>query len=124
MRKPSTEEPGKSIPKEDNATSGSRIKRKYSKDMSKCQVTFLLPRAVASEVGSVAVVGSFNNWDMHAHQMKKLRNGDYRLVVELDPDTEYEFRYLIDEKQWENCWHADKYVWSTYGNCENSVIIT
>lgn len=104
--------------------SKSGIKRKYSKDKSTCQVTFRLPKDFAPEARCVAIVGSFNNWDLHAHQMKKLKNCDYSLVVDLASDNEYEFRYLIDETRWVNDWHADKYVWSPFGNSENSVVIT
>jgi 1,4-alpha-glucan branching enzyme len=99
------------------------IKRKYSKDNSTCRVTFWLSRQMAPEDQCVAVAGNFNNGDIHAHKMKKLKSGDYSLMVELEPGKEYEFRYLIDEKRWENARDADKYVWSSYGNCENSVVI-
>jgi 1,4-alpha-glucan branching enzyme len=100
------------------------IKKKYSKDNSKCQVTFRLPREAACEARCVAVAGNFNNWDTHAHRMKKLKNGDYSLTVNLAAGNEYEFRYVIDETRWENDWNADTYVWSSYSNCENSVVIT
>lgn len=99
------------------------IKRKYSKDNSTCQVIFWLSKHAVPGAHSVAVAGNFNNWDMHTHKMKKLKSGDYSLIVELDPGKEYEFRYLIDETRWENAWDADKYVWSPYGNCENSVVV-
>jgi hypothetical protein len=56
--------------------------------------------------------------------MTRLENGDYTLVVELEAGKEYEFRFVIDDNQWENAWNADKYVWSEHGNCENSVVIT
>jgi 1,4-alpha-glucan branching enzyme len=99
------------------------IKRKYSKDRSTCQVTFWLSKQAVPGARVVAVAGDFNNWDMHAHKMKKLKSGDYSLMVELEPGKEYEFRYLIDETHWKNAWNADKYVWSPYGNCENAVLI-
>lgn len=70
------------------------------------------------------IAGSFNNWDLQSHQMTRLENGDYALVVELEAGKEYEFRFVIDDTQWENAWNADKYVRSEHGNCENSVVIT
>jgi 1,4-alpha-glucan branching enzyme len=100
------------------------LKRTYTKDRSICKITFFLPKEAAPEARSVAVAGDFNNWDPHMCRMKKLKNGNYSLEVKLEAGNEYEFRYLIDDTRWENAWNADKYVWSPYGNCENSVIIT
>jgi 1,4-alpha-glucan branching enzyme len=111
--------------KQDISLNGSqKIERKYSKDGSKCLITFWLPREVAPKAWSVAVAGSFNGWDQNSHPLTRLENGDFRLKVEVDAGRKYEFRFLIDEIQWENAWNADKYVWSDFGGCENSVIFT
>ena len=107
---------------QDHATHG--LKREYSKDKSKCQVTFWLPKEAAPEARCIALAGTFNNWNEKSHIMNKRKNGDFVLKVELDADQEYTFRFLIDEVRWENAWNADKYVGSAYGGCENSVIIT
>ena len=64
-----------------------------------------------------------NNWDIYVTPMKKLKNGAFTLTLDLNLDTEYQFRYLIDETKWENDWHADKYVPTPYGNAENSVVV-
>ncbi len=56
--------------------------------------------------------------------MKKLENGDYIIKLDLETGREYQFRYLIDELKWENDWNADKYVKSSYGNFDNSVVLT
>jgi 1,4-alpha-glucan branching enzyme len=98
-----------------------KIERKYINE-SKCLITFSLPAEVAQEATSIAVAGNFNDWDKHSHQMKKQENGDFRLEVELDAGREYEFRYVIDETRWENAWNADRYSWSEYSDCDNSVI--
>lgn len=42
--------------------------------------------------------------------MKRLKNGDFKLTLELPCDGEYNFRYLVDANQWENDWLADKYI--------------
>ena len=55
--------------------------------------------------------------------MKKLKNGNYAVTLELKPGREYQFRYLIDESKWENDWNADKYVKSPYGDSDNSVVV-
>jgi 1,4-alpha-glucan branching enzyme len=101
-----------------------RIERKYSKDKSKCHITFWLPREFAPEARCIDVAGSFNGWDQYSHLLNKLKNGEFSLVVEVEAGKEYEFRYFIDETRWENAWNADRYVWSDYVNCDNSVIVT
>ena len=100
------------------------LKRTYSKDRSICNVTFFLTKEAAPGAQSVVVAGNFNNWDPYVCRMKKLKNGDYSRMVKLAANHAYEFRYIIDDARWENAWNADKYVWSPYGNCENSVVIT
>ena len=100
------------------------IKKEYFKSRKTCKVTFRLPKIAATDAKSVCIVGDFNGWSIHANAMKKLRNGDYTLTLELEPGKEYQFRYLIDECRWENDWNADKYVKSPYGDSDNSVIVT
>ena len=99
------------------------IKKVYLKTKPTCKVTFRLPEAAVGSAKSVCVVGDFNNWSIHEHPMKKGRNGDYAITLELEKGREYHFRYLIDETVWENDWCADKYVRSPYGDAENSVVI-
>lgn len=99
-------------------------KRKYSADKSQCCVTFQLPKEAAPDATSVAVAESFNDWCVDGHPMKRLKNGDFSLDMDLPAGQEYEFRFVIDGVRWENAWNADKYVWSAQGNCENSVIVT
>jgi 1,4-alpha-glucan branching enzyme len=114
-----TKEP---TPKEPTATRG-EIKRLYLKSRNTCKVTFRLPRTAAKDAKSVSVVGDFNNWNIHANPMKRLRNGEYTTRLELEPGREYQFRYLIDGSKWENDWNADKYLMTPYGDSDNSVVI-
>jgi CheY-like chemotaxis protein len=87
------------------------------------RITFRLPKVAVTDSKSVCIVGDFNNWNTHASPMKKLKDGDYRIELDLELGREYQFRYLIDELKWENDWSADKYVRSVYGDCDNSVVI-
>ena len=82
-----------------------------------------MPKVAAPVAKSVCIVGDFNNWNTHANPMKKLKDGDYSLKLDLEPGREYQFRYLIDELKWENDRNADKYVRSVYGDSDNSVFI-
>ena len=99
------------------------IFKKYLKKKPVCKVTFKLPKKAAKAVNSVHVVGDFNGQNELATPMKRLKNGDYTATVDLELYREYEFRYLKDEKEWENDWEADKYSPSPFGNCDNSVVI-
>jgi len=99
------------------------IKKKYKKNNQLCKVTFRVPKAAAGEANSINLAGDFNNWSIKDIPLKKLKSGDFTVELELAANKEYQFRYLFDEKIWENDWEADKYVRSEYGNCDNSVII-
>jgi 1,4-alpha-glucan branching enzyme len=99
------------------------IKKEYLKSRKTCKVTFRLPRIAATDAKCVCIVGDFNDWNLYATPMKKLKNGNYTVTLELQPGREYQFRYLIDESKWENDWNADKYVKSPYGDSDNSVVV-
>ncbi len=99
-------------------------KKEYIKSKNVCRVTFTLPKIAASDAKSVCIVGDFNDWNIHANPMKKLKNGDYTIKLDLEPGKEFQYRYFIDELIWENDWNADKYVRSLYGDSDNSVVMT
>ena len=99
------------------------LKKKYIKNNKICKVTFRVPHNATLGANSICLVGDFNNWSILDHPMKHLKSGDFTATIDLESDREYQFRYLLDEKLWENDWEADKYVRSEYGNCENSVVV-
>jgi 1,4-alpha-glucan branching enzyme len=98
------------------------IRKEYLKSRKACKVTFRLPKIAAADAQSVCIVGDFNDWNLYANPMKKLKNGSYTVTLELEPGREYQFRYLIDGSNWENDWNADKYVKGPYGDSDNSVV--
>ena len=99
------------------------LKKKYFKNNQFCKVTFRVAKEAAKGASSINIAGDFNNWSILDNPMKKLKNGDFTATLDLEANRQYQFRYLLDEKIWENEWEADKYVRSEYGNCENSVVI-
>jgi 1,4-alpha-glucan branching enzyme len=111
----------KSVSAKSNAATG--LKKEYLKSKKVCKVTFRLPKIAVTDAKNAYVVGDFNEWNMYASPMKKLKSGDYTITLELEPGREYQFRYLINETKWENDWNADKYVKSPYGDSDNSVVI-
>ena len=100
------------------------LKKKYLKSRPACKVTFSLPVQAAEGAGEIRLVGDFNNWSLHGHRMKKLKNGDYGITLNLKPGREYQFRYLLDNNNWKNDDNADKFVPSPFGDSKNSVIAT
>ena len=100
-----------------------QMSRRYSKDKTRCRVTFKLPKEAAADASSVALAGSFNDWSSERHPMKRSKNGDYSVEIELETGKEYEFRFVVDGRRWENAWNADKYVWSDLAQGDNSVIV-
>lgn len=98
------------------------LKKQFLKSKPQVKVTFRLDRAAAPGAKSVSLVGEFNDWNIYATPMKRLKDGTFKVELTLDPGKSYEYRYLIDENDWENDWDADRYVRSAYGNCDNSVV--
>ncbi len=99
------------------------LKKKYLKTRPVCKVTFKIPKEAAKGAREINIVGDFNSWNAAASPMKSLKNGGFTLTLDLNKDKEYQFRYLFDNICWENDWAADKYMPSSMGNCDNSVVI-
>ncbi|HHO48493.1 MAG TPA: glycoside hydrolase [Desulfobacteraceae bacterium] len=96
------------------------IKKRYLKSKPVCKVTFSLPKEAAGSARTVCIVGDFNNWKKKTNPLRKLKNGSFKIDLDLPSGREYQFRYLIDNTRWENDWAADKYVCGPYG--DNSVV--
>jgi len=99
------------------------IKKQFLKNRSICKVTFGLSGEVTHDAASAHLVGDFNNWALIATPMKKLKDGSFTVTIDLETGREYQFRYLIDQTQWENAWNADRYVPTPFGDAENSVVV-
>jgi len=96
--------------------------KQYLKN-GKCRVTFRLPQAAAPDAQNVTVAGDFNNWDTTANPMTRLKNGDFKMTMDLDSGREFRFRYLIDGARWENDWNADRYAPNDYGAYDSVVVL-
>lgn len=97
------------------------IIKKYQPTKSNCKVTFSYP--ALDGVQTVKVLGDFNNWDAHKAPVMKKSKTDFSTSLELNLGQAYEFKYLVNDSQWENDFSADKYVSSPFTGIENSVII-
>jgi 1,4-alpha-glucan branching enzyme len=98
------------------------IQKKYLKSKPVCKVTFTLPKEAAGAAGQVCIVGDFNNWKEKSTPLKKLKNGSFKITLDLPCGREYQYRFLMDNQIWENDWTADKYVPSPFG-IDNSVVV-
>ena len=98
------------------------IKKQYLKTKAVCKVTFKLSKEQALSADSVRLVGDFNEWDILSTPMKKLKNGGFTTTVNLANESQYQFRYLLDDKEWENDWEADAYIPSPVSCADNSVV--
>ena len=98
------------------------IKKEFLEAPDVCKVTFRLPHAAIMGGKRVCIVGDFNGWSTQANPMRKLRNGDFLITLNLKAGRSYHYRYLIDESRWENDWKADRYEKNPYGDSDNSVV--
>ncbi|MFO7916810.1 MAG: isoamylase early set domain-containing protein [Anaerolineae bacterium] len=70
---------------------------------------------------SIQVVGDFNDWNRRSHPLTcEHENGAWQPNIEHEKVQEYHFRYLIDGKNWQNEWHADRSIPNPFGG-ENSI---
>jgi len=98
------------------------VKKQYLKTKGACKVTFTLPKEAVKGARTVHLVGEFNGWDPAAAPMKRMANGSFQTALTLEAGRAYQFRYLLDSRAWENDWSADRYVPSSFGAEENSVV--
>lgn len=94
------------------------IKKQFIKTKPVCKVTFSV---VAKESNEASVVGDFNNWSVETGALSKLKNGTFKATFELDTDSDYEFKYVIDG-EFVNEPEADSYRWNDFAGSENSVL--
>ncbi|MFS4482356.1 isoamylase early set domain-containing protein [Hyunsoonleella sp. 2307UL5-6] len=94
------------------------IKKQYLKSKPICKVTFSIE---APDAKKVVVVGSFNDWNAKKAPLKKLKNGTFKATVDLDKDSSYEFKYVVDG-EFVNDTAADAYAWNDFAGAENSIV--
>lgn len=99
------------------------LTKKYLKTKPVCKVTFRVTKEAAQNGKKISLLGDFNDWKTKGAEMQTLKDGSFKKTIELEKDREYQYRYLIDGKIWENDWEADKYVNSEFPTIENSVVV-
>ncbi|MCK9218709.1 MAG: isoamylase early set domain-containing protein [Bacteroidales bacterium] len=99
------------------------IEKKFLKAKSTCKVKFSLSGDRYKTSKSICIAGDFNEWSTEASPLKKSKNGTWSVTLNLPSGRDYQFRYVIDSRQWENDAEADKTVPAGIGDSENSVIV-
>ena len=99
------------------------LKKSFSKDKTKCTVTFIVSAEAAKNANTINIAGDFNSWSSTDTPLTKNKDGSFSVKLELDAGREYQFRYLLDGYKWENEWNADKYIPAPYSNADNSVVV-
>ncbi len=90
----------------------------------KVEVTFTVSAEAAQGAKTINIAGDFNSWSSTDNSLKMGKDGSFSITLTLDPNKEYQFRYLLDGTKWENDWKADKYIPAPYSNADNSVVVT
>lgn len=95
------------------------ISKQFLKSKPECKITFSVE---AKEANSVEVAGSFNNWSPKKLPLKKRKDGVFKGTLNLPINNSFEFKYLVDGKQWVNDEEADQLIWNDFAGSENGLI--
>lgn len=98
------------------------IKKQFLKSKPVCKVTFKLTKNQVNMAETVSVVGDFNNWNVPAGELNKLKDGSFSQTFELESGKTYQFRYVANGKIWFNDEDADSYQDSGHGDAQNGVL--
>ncbi len=87
-------------------------------------MTFKVEAEKVLKAKKVELLGSFNEWKpSKENSMKKLKDGSFTITLDLNTPNEYQFKYVIDGKVWQNESQADRLDYNGYGTEKNSVIV-
>ncbi len=98
------------------------IKKQFLKSKDLYKVTWSVDKKVANGAESVSLSGDFNDWSLDGEKFTKLKNGSFKLTLELPKDKDYQFRYLLDGATWLNDEEADHFVDNQVSNEQNCVL--
>ncbi len=95
------------------------LTKKFFKSKPEAEVVFEFAR---EDVASAQLAGDFNDWQPVAMKLDK-KSGSFKLKMRLPTDQDFQFKYLLNDAEWENDYAADAYAANEFGT-ENSVIST
>ncbi len=87
-------------------------------------IIFTLPAEAVEEATEVLLLGDFNNWDPEKGiKLEKQEDGSLKAVAALEGGKTYQYRFLLNNGQWVNDYHAQNYVPVSGFHIDNCVII-
>lgn len=98
------------------------IKKVIIGEKGVCRIIFRLTETLVDHPKEVALLGDFNNWNPSKDRMLKSENGFFEKTIELPLGRDYQFRYLVDNRHWENDWQADAYASTPFGEDDNMIL--
>ncbi|MEO9806284.1 MAG: isoamylase early set domain-containing protein [Reichenbachiella sp.] len=98
------------------------IKKQFLKSKNAFRVTWTINKATAGAAKKIFLAGDFNHWSEVESEFTALKNGSFKYVTELPKDNQYQFRYLLDGKQWINDNDADGFVDNLISGEQNCLI--
>ncbi|MCG8348553.1 MAG: isoamylase early set domain-containing protein [Chloroflexales bacterium] len=84
----------------------------------KVRVTFSMPAAIWAD--TIHLAGDFNDWSEVATPLR-LTEAGWTVTLDLPSGLSFQYRYLINGKDWHNDWQADRYAPNEFGG-DNSVV--
>ncbi len=97
--------------------------KKFSKDNTKCEVTFTLPKEAVQGGKEVLLVGEFNNWNPAEGIALVAKKNEYKTVLKLEAGKRYEYRYLVDGHLWTNDATPDGFTSNPFGSVNSIVTV-
>jgi 1,4-alpha-glucan branching enzyme len=76
------------------------LKKRYLKSKPVCKVTFNLGKNEANGAKKAHLSGDFNDWKVRTIPMKAKKDGSFTVTMDLEVGRVYEFRYLLNGKDW------------------------
>ncbi|SDH19189.1 hypothetical protein SAMN04488136_11071 [Vibrio xiamenensis] len=96
------------------------INKRFFKTKDEVEVTFEVPDEQVDS--KVSLVADFADWQPIAMQ-RVAKSKIFRFKTRLPKDSQFEFRYLVDDRRWVNDPHADLYRPNGFGE-DNGLVST
>lgn len=96
------------------------IKKQTLKSRPVCKLTFELSSEI--EADTLELLGDWTDWQ--PAEFKKLKSGKWKLVQEVAPGAEYQFRYRATsggQESWLNDAFADGFIENDFGTANGIV---
>ncbi|GAA4442856.1 hypothetical protein GCM10023188_43030 [Pontibacter saemangeumensis] len=94
------------------------LQKTYLKTKNHCKVKFTVAPENAE---TVEILGLHNDWENPVPMTRK-KGGFFTYDASLPKDTQHEFRYLVNKKEWMNEPEADSQKPNEFGS-SNSVLV-